>query len=439
MSEPLEAKFEDLEIFTKEQLGSGSFGTVYKAKFCEVICAAKILHEVLCQLSGADSQVTRSRFKQECEILKDIKHPNVVQYLGVTHDQQSGLPILLMELLDENLTDFLKRTDEPLRYHLQVNLCHDIALALTYLHSKDIIHRDLSGKNVLLIAGSRAKVADFGMSKLTVVNAYLTQGGLAQCPGTPCYMSPEALMKPPAYSYKLDVFSSGVVAIQIITREFPEPGPETLKHDNPKSPTGFSYTPISEVNRRKNHIDLIDPEHPLLPLIKKCLADKEEDRPSAQKLCHELALLKQASKYTESKQQPTLQELKVQELRQKNEELLRAQNDHEQMIEELQQKTEELQGELQRALEGQHLQELKIKELQSEVKKYQDQRYLIEQLPPGIHCRFKWLYISKLLTTHTVTYTYKYTYIHTYIYTHMRTCCYIYLSHTHQRLLNDLP
>ena len=403
MSEPLEAKFEDLEIFTKEQLGTGAFGTVYKAKFCEVICAAKILHEVLCQLSGADSQVTQSRFKQECEILKDIKHPNVVQYLGVTHDQQSGLPILLMELLDENLTDFLKRSDEPLRYHLQVNLWQDIALALTYLHSKDIIHRDLSGKNVLLIAGSRAKVADFGMSKLTVVNAYLTQGDLAQCPGTPCYMSPEALVKPPAYSYKLDVFSSGVVAIQIITREFPEPGPQMLEHDDPNSPTGLSYTPIPEVNRRKNHIDLIDPEHPLLPLIKKCLADKEKDRPSAQKLCRELALLKQAPKYTESKQQPTPkerkiqeQELEIQELWRKNEELLRAQNDHEQMIEELQQKAEELQGELQRALEGQHLQELqlKIEELQSEVKESQDQRYLIEQLPPGIHCRFKWRNIS---------------------------------------------
>ena len=402
MSEPLEAKFEDLEIFTKEQLGSGAFGTVYKAKFCEVTCAAK-LHQLLCQLSGADSQVTQSRFKQECEILKDIKHPNVVQYLGVTHDHQSGLPILLMELLDENLTDFLKRSDEPLRYHLQVNLCHDIALALTYLHSKDIIHRDLSGKNVLLIAGSRAKVADFGMSKLTVVNAYLTQGGLAQCPGTPCYMSPEALVKPPAYSYKLDVFSSGVVAIQIITREFPEPGPQMLEHDDPNSPTGLSYTPIPEVNRRKNHIDLIDPEHPLLPLIKKCLADKEKDRPSAQKLCRELALLKQAPKYTESKQQPTPkerkiqeQELEIQELWRKNEELLRAQNDHEQMIEELQQKAEELQGKLQRALEGQHLQELqlKIEELQSEVKESQDQRYLIEQLPPGIHCRFKWRNIS---------------------------------------------
>ena len=395
MSEPFEAKFEDLQIFTKEQLGSGAFGTVYKAKFCEVTCAAKILHKVLCQSSGPDSQVTQSRFKQECEILKDIKHPNVVQYLGVTHDRQSGLLILLMELLDENLTDFLERSDEPLRYHLQVNLWHDISLALTYLHSNDIIHRDLSGKNVLLIAGSRAKVADFGMSKLTVVNAYLTQGGLTQCPGTPCYMSPEALMKPPAYSYKLDVFSSGVVAIQIITREFPKPGPEMLKYVDSKSATGFSFTPIPEVNRRKNHIDLIDPEHPLLPLIKKCLADKEEDRPSAQKLCHELALLKQASRYTESKQQPTLQErkiqeqeLEIQELRQKNEELLRAQYDHEQ-------KTEELHGKLQQALEGQHLQELqlKIEELQSEVKKYQYQQYLIEQLPPGIHCKFKQQYL----------------------------------------------
>ena len=268
----------------------------------------------------------------------------MVQYLRLSHDPRSGLPVLLMELLDENLTNFLERSEEPLPYHLQVNLWDDIALALTYLHSKDIIHRDLSGNNVLLIAGSRAKVADFGMSKLTVVDAYLSEGGLTQCPGTLCYMSPEALLKPPTYSNKLDVFSSGVVAIQIITREYPDPDQDMHnKRDDPSSPTGFSLTPIPEVKRRKNHIDLISPDHPMLPVIKKCLADKEEDRPSAQEVCHQLALLKQATKYAQSKQQPSPKERKIQE------------------------------------------QELQIQRLQSEVNDWQ---YLIKQLPPGTHCRF---------------------------------------------------
>ena len=139
----------------------------------------------------------------------------MVQYLGITLDPQSGLPILLMELLDGNLTDFLEHSDGPIAYHVQVNLWHDITLALTYLHSKHIIHRDLSGNNVLLIGGSRAKVTDFGMSMLTSVD--VTKCRLTHCPGNAAYMSPEALIEPPIYSEKLDVFSSGVVALQIIT------------------------------------------------------------------------------------------------------------------------------------------------------------------------------------------------------------------------------
>ena len=60
----------------------------------------------------------------------------------------------------------LKRSQQSLAYYVQVDICHDIALAIAYLHSNDIIHRDLSSNNVLMIAGRRAKVTDFGMSKL---------------------------------------------------------------------------------------------------------------------------------------------------------------------------------------------------------------------------------------------------------------------------------
>ena len=234
----------------------------------------------------------------------------MVQYLGVTHDPQSGLPILLMELLDGNLTNFLEHSDGPIPYHLQVNLWHDIALALTYLHSKHIIHRDLSGNNVLLIAGSRAKVTDFGMSKLSVVDASMSR--LTQCPGTPLYMSPEALRTPPIYTDKLDVFSSGVVAIQIITRNYPEPGPDMLERDDPSAPTGISFAPIPEIERRRNHIDLIDLKHPMLPLIESCLKDRDRERPSAQQhIDINLSHLRQAPEYAQSKQQPTQQERRI--------------------------------------------------------------------------------------------------------------------------------
>ena len=167
MTEQLQAEGQDLQLFRNETLGSGAYGVVCKAKLNELPCAAKLLHAILFESEDPQSPTIHDRFVQECQLLQKVRHPNVVQYLGVTQDPQSRLPILLMELLDGNLTDFLEHSDGPIPYHLQVNLWHDIALALTYLHSRHIIHRDLSGNNVLLIAGNRAKVTDFGMSMLT--------------------------------------------------------------------------------------------------------------------------------------------------------------------------------------------------------------------------------------------------------------------------------
>ena len=92
-----------------------------------------------------------------------------------------------------------------------MSLRDDISLVLAYLHLNDIIHPDLSSNSVLLIAGNRAKVVNFGMSKLSELHPRMTP--LTQCPGTLAYMPPEALKVPPVYSKKLDVFSSGVVAV----------------------------------------------------------------------------------------------------------------------------------------------------------------------------------------------------------------------------------
>ena len=177
---------------------------VCKAILDQLPCAAKLLHPVLFQFNDPGSQAIVRRFEQECEFLSEIRHPHVVQYLGVARDPESGLPVLLMELMDEPLTGFLERSNKPLPNHLQVNLCHDIVLGLAYLHLNGIIHRDLSSNNVLLIAGSRAKVTDFGMSRLSEMHPRMTP--LTQCLGTLAYMPPKALKVPPVYSKKLDVF-----------------------------------------------------------------------------------------------------------------------------------------------------------------------------------------------------------------------------------------
>jgi len=89
-----------------------------------------------------------------------------------------------------------------------------------------------SQATVLLIAGNRAKVADFGMSKLSELHPYITP--LTQCPGTAMYMPPEALLNPAVYSGKLDIFSTGFiyVAVQIMTQNFLDPGPATNVYED---------------------------------------------------------------------------------------------------------------------------------------------------------------------------------------------------------------
>ena len=299
--QPYQFHFRNVQLFKTDSLGTGSYGAVCKA-MCDLLpCAAKLLHPILFQNSGPGTRSPRSRFEQECHFLNAMKHPNIVQYLGTTQDPDSGLPVLLMELMDESLTRFLERSQQPLPYHVEVTLCHDIALALDYLHSNDVIHRDLSSNNVLLIAGSRAKVTDFGMSKLLSVNPRLTP--YTTCPGTLVYMPPEALRDPPVYSKKIDSFSFGVLEIQILTRQFPDPGPASEMVEDRRYRVGRIPVPIPDSERRKSHIDLIDPAHPLLPMALRCINYSEEDRPSAEVLCREIALLREAPRYTQSLQQ----------------------------------------------------------------------------------------------------------------------------------------
>ena len=206
-----------------------------------------------------------------------------------------------MELLDESLTKMLERSQQSLAYYVQVDICHDIALAVAYLHSNDIIHRDLSSNNVLMVAGRRAKVTDFGMSKLAGAAPRMTP--LTMCPGTLAYMPPEALREPPRYTKKLDCFSEGVIMIQVCTRQWPEPGPRTQVVEDSRSPMGVIEMPVSETERRKNHIDLIDPTQALLPIAKNCIQFQEKDRPSSEELCQRLADLKETRVYRDSIQQ----------------------------------------------------------------------------------------------------------------------------------------
>ena len=234
-------KFQNVQIDKKKCLGIGNKILVCGAECDGIACAAKMVgtsdvpenvHDVPENVHDVPLGI-----KTQFEILSRCQNPNIVQYLGETADPETKQPVFLVELMDGNLTEFLakSRGQGPLPYYMQVDICYSIAQALNYLHSNDIIHCNLSSRNILL-SGGKAKV--------DISTSYILRKG-AECPGKPAYMPPEGFGT--QYTCKLDCFSFGVLAVEIMTKETPEPGPRNQ----------------SEINRRRSHIHQIDPDHSL--------------------------------------------------------------------------------------------------------------------------------------------------------------------------------
>ncbi len=303
--------FKSVQIFEDQVLGHGSFGKVCKAKCDDLLCAAKMIHPVLLSDAVDPTSYMTSRFKQECEFLSIVKHPNIVQFVGLYSVPDTGAAVLLMELMEETLTDYLENDLQYLvPYHIQVNICHSVASGLSYLHANGIVHRDVSSNNILLAGNAQViKLSDFVRSFFDISN----RDDLTMCPGVYVYMPPEALINDPKYTEKIDCFSFGVVVIQVfLTREFPRPGDRTKYIDDPRYKFAIAI-PVPEIERRRNHISKIDPGHPLLPIALDCLKDRDADRPTAHLLCERIEALKESPQYSESKRSSAAPEAGIRE------------------------------------------------------------------------------------------------------------------------------
>ena len=289
----------NVSIHKDKALGRGSYGVVYLAHWNEVTCAAKVIHETLFVYNIPGKPNVADQLEKECEIIKNFRHPNIVQFLDMIQDPDTFFPVLLMELMERSLTSLLEEnTSQPLPYHTQVSICHDVSMGITYLHSMGYIHRDISSNNILM-KGEVAKLTDLGASVL--IDSDKDQSSkLTKCPGTEVYMPPDSIGESPEYTCKIDCFSFGVLGVQILTRLFPKPSLRYSRVVTPvQDPPMMRVVP--EVERRKEHLDKIDKSHPLLELLYKCLRDVESERPSAQDICRFVARLVEIEKY-EAKQ-----------------------------------------------------------------------------------------------------------------------------------------
>lgn len=283
-----------LHLFQDKCLGQGTFGVTYLANCGGRDCAAKVMHSLSPRQPNTQDRVRQNGMGTEPEFqrLTSLSHGNLVQYYGFSHDPSSNLLVLLMEQMAESLTRYLERLKEPPPLHVQLDFSHDISLALAYLHQNSITHGNLTSNNVLLSSDGRVKVADYGLHSLLPTTQAPSMG-----PCTIPFLPPEAFAVPPVYTDKLDTFSWGVVALQIMTCLFPNPSPAAQFVTDPRLPSKPIEIFVSEVGRRKSHIDRVSYSNPLLPVAVLCFENPGEKRPKMAEICQTLSLLKTSDDY----------------------------------------------------------------------------------------------------------------------------------------------
>ena len=231
---------------------------------------------------GADRLL--DNFERECLTWSKLRHPAVVQFLGVYFEPRSRLPVLVMEKMETSLRRYLEDpSKEEFPLHLKVLVLRQVVQALVYLHAQKppLVHHDLSPNNVLLNKDSFVtKVTDFGMSR-AINPSILTRKSSIK--GTLAFMAPEALQDPPRYNEKLDVFSFGNIILSTLTHEWPSPEPPTYLK-------GSKVVGRSELQRRERYCEMFTAEEKKLfsPIVQRCLENAPDKRPSSAVLVREL-------------------------------------------------------------------------------------------------------------------------------------------------------
>jgi len=254
-------------------------------------CIAKRLHDILVGRGQTEAvekfqkKSIQAKFRRECVFLSRLRHPNIVQFMGVHYGQDPSDLTLIMECLPMDLERCLQQYPN-LPLPIKISILLDVSYGLLHLHSQKppIIHRDLTAANILLTSDMKAKIADLGVSK--ILDLHLLQGASQTAvPGALGYMPPEALKLVPAYDTKLDDFSFGVVALYVANQEFPMPEEHVTVEAVQKQET--------HIEKRREWVNQVGKSHPLYKLITTCLQDVPDRRPATSQIN---GALKQLSK-----------------------------------------------------------------------------------------------------------------------------------------------
>uniref|UniRef100_UPI00398F3B38 serine/threonine-protein kinase TAO3 isoform X2 n=1 Tax=Pristiophorus japonicus TaxID=55135 RepID=UPI00398F3B38 len=208
------------ELFFKEdpeelfvdlhEIGHGSFGAVYfarNARTSEVVAVKK--------MSYSGKQITEKwqDIIKEVKFLRHLKHPNTIEYKGCYLKENTAW--MVMEYCLGSTSDLLEVHKKPLQEVEIAAITHGALQGLVYLHSHNLIHRDIKAGNILLTEPGQVKLADFGSASIvSPANSFV---------GTPYWMAPEVIlaMDEGQYDGKVDVWSLGITSIELAERKPP--------------------------------------------------------------------------------------------------------------------------------------------------------------------------------------------------------------------------
>jgi serine/threonine-protein kinase len=231
-----------------QKLGAGAFGTVYKAKdrILGRMVAIKTIRLEGLAASGVGLEELVQRFQQEAQVSAQLRHPNIVTIYDV--GEFEGMSYLAMEFIEGTGLDRVIKAEHRLPIERAASIAAQVADALSFAHEHNIVHRDIKPANIMIEAGDRVKVTDFGIAKITNASESLTATGSLL--GTPSYMSPEQA-RGQGLDGRSDLFAVGSVLYEMVA------GTKAFKGE---SITGLIFKIITEEPQPIQDLDPRVPE-----------------------------------------------------------------------------------------------------------------------------------------------------------------------------------
>jgi len=204
-----------------DQIGAGAMGAVYRAKDPMMGRTVAIKTILAHAMDGPQAAEFRERFVREAQAAGRLAHPSIVTMYDVSSD--GGTPFLVMEFVEGQTLQSVLESGARVDIDRACNIGIQIAEGLHYAHQNGVIHRDIKPANVLLTSEGRAKIADFGVARLS--DAQVTATG--QLLGTPAFMAPEQFVGG-QIDGRADLFAAGVVLYWMVTGDKPFAGDSIL-------------------------------------------------------------------------------------------------------------------------------------------------------------------------------------------------------------------